>query len=156
VARKNNIDVVVKGDYQDKDINRAIGDLKKLQASSMSLGGKMQKLGADVKKFGEGMGQAGKSLTASVTLPIVGIGAAATAMAVEFESSMSKIVGLVGIAQGEVDGMKKAVIGLAGETAKSPKELADALFVVTSAGLRGADAMNALEFAAKAGAAGAR
>jgi TP901 family phage tail tape measure protein len=46
------------------------------------------------------------------------------------------------------------VLKLSGETAKSPKELADALFVVTSAGLRGKEALSALEQSAKAGAAG--
>lgn len=151
---KNTVDVVVKGDYTDKDIKRAISDLNKLQAASMSLGGKVQAMGSQVQAFGDKMSKAGKTLTASVTLPIVGVGAAATAMAVEFDSSMSKITALVGIAKDEVDTMRKSVLELSGQTAKSPKELADALFVVTSAGLRGEAALQALEFSAKAGAAG--
>ena len=109
---------------------------------------------SDLEKFGKSASKIGGNLTKFVTLPLVGVGAAATAMSIEFESSMAKIVGLVGIASDEVAGMQESVLSLAGRTAKSPKELADALFVVTSAGLRGADAMDALELSAKAGAAG--
>jgi len=50
--------------------------------------------------------------------------------------------------------METAVLKLAGETAKAPAELADALFVLTSAGLRGDDALSALDASAKASAAG--
>jgi TP901 family phage tail tape measure protein len=46
------------------------------------------------------------------------------------------------------------VLALSGETAKAPKELADALFVITSAGVRGAGAMEILEQASKASAIG--
>jgi TP901 family phage tail tape measure protein len=75
-------------------------------------------------------------------------------MAANFAESMSKITALVGIAADEVKAMESSVLSLSRETAKSPQELAEALFVVTSAGLRGAQAMEALEVAAKAGAAG--
>lgn len=85
---------------------------------------------------------------------IAGVGIAAAKTATGFESSMSKIVGLVGIAADEVEGMKERTLELAGETARAPQELADALFFITSAGLRGAEAMDALEASAKAASAG--
>jgi TP901 family phage tail tape measure protein len=154
VARKNNIDVVVKGDYQDKDINRAIGDLKKLQASSMSLGGRMQALGGQVQAFGNSMARTGKSLTAGVTLPIVGIGIAATKMAVDFDTSLTKMVSLVGLTRDEVDGMRGDIISMASQYGKSASEAADAMFFITSAGLRGADAMETLEASLKGAAIG--
>ncbi len=85
---------------------------------------------------------------------IAGVGIAAVKTATGFESSMSKIVGLVGIAADEVEGMKEQTLELAGETARAPQELADALFFITSAGLRGAEAMDALEVSAQAASAG--
>ena len=106
------------------------------------------------KAAGAGMGKVGKKMSLAITAPLVGIGIAAGKSAMDFDASMSKIVGLVGLGADEVDGMKDSVLQLAGETAKSPKELADALFVVTSAGLKGEDAIKALTSAAKAGAAG--
>lgn len=133
-------------DLQSK-LGQVQGSLTATAAKIETLNGKMQAVGAS-------MAAAGKTMTVGVTLPLAAIGAASTKLAMDFDSSMTKIVSLVGIGADEVSGMRDAVLGLSGETGKSAKELADALFVVTSAGLRGNDALNALEYAAKAGAAG--
>jgi TP901 family phage tail tape measure protein len=154
VARASTIDVVVKGEYNDKDLKRAMSDLQKLQAQSLSMGAKMQAVGKQMQDMGAQVSRVGRSMTVGVTLPIVGVGVAATKLAMDFDDSMTKIVSLVGIGRDEVQSMRKDVLALSGQTAKSPQELAEALFVVTSAGLRGADAMSALELSAKAGAAG--
>ena len=123
------------------------GSFKKTTAEASALQAKMA-------ATGQTMTNVGKKMSLAVTLPLVGLGVAATKMSMDFDASMVKITSLVGIASEEVDGMKKSVLALSGETAKSPKELADALFVVTSAGLRGQEALDALEASAKAGAAG--
>lgn len=137
---KKAINVSISGEYQDKEILRAIKDLEGLQKQSQSTARKMQDVG--------------KKMSMALTAPLVGIGVAAAKSAMDFDDAMTKITSLVGIGADEVDGMREQVLGLAGETAKAPNELADALFVVTSAGLRGEEAMGALESAAKASAAG--
>lgn len=109
---------------------------------------------ASAARFGTAAVSVGKRLTTSLTFPLVAAGAAAFKTSADFESSMSKIQGLVGIAGDEVASMRDRVLDLAGQTAKSPQELADALFFLTSAGLRGDEAMAALEASAKASAAG--
>jgi TP901 family phage tail tape measure protein len=96
----------------------------------------------------------GSMLTRRLTLPIVGAGAAAWKLSSDFDSSMRQIAGLVGVPAGEVAQFKKQVLDLAPAVAKSPKELADALFFVTSAGFRGRAAMDVLTASAKASAAG--
>ncbi len=63
---------------------------------------------------------------------------------IAFEDSLQKIVGLVGVAQSEVDAFGDTVLDLAGETGRAPTELAEALFFVTSAGLEGAAAIDVL------------
>lgn len=98
--------------------------------------------------------QIGDKMTAAVTLPLVAAGGAAVKMGMDFETSMSRIVGLVGVSTGEVEELRSGVMALSGETAKGPQELADALFTVTSAGFRGAEALGVLDAAAKASAAG--
>lgn len=148
------IRVHIYGDYNDKDIRRAVKDLQGLQTTSQTVGQKMSAVANQMQGIGQKISKVGKGLTLGVTLPIVGVGTAATTMAMEFETSMSKIIGLVGIAEDEVKAMESSVLALAGQTAKAPRELADGLFVLTSAGLRGQDALDALEFSAKAGAAG--
>ena len=94
----------------------------------------------------------GRKMTMGLTLPIVGIGAAAFKMSSDFETSMSKITGLVGISEQEVRGMGKGVLELSKTTGKSATELSEGLFVITSAGLRGKDAMDSLGAAGKASA----
>ena len=112
------------------------------------------KSGEELKKLGQDMQNVGKQATQKVTLPLVGVGAASVKMAADFDQSLTKMVALVGVGADEIDGMRERVLELSGQTAQSPKRLADALFFITSAGLRGADALQALEFSAKASAAG--
>lgn len=105
-------------------------------------------------RFGRKMQRTGRKMSRFITLPALAAGGAAVKMATDFEASLSKVEGLVGVARREVQGMRGDVLALAGQTSRSPQELADALFFVTSAGLRGADAINVLEASARAAAAG--
>ena len=107
-----------------------------------------------LKKFSGQMQSVGKTMTRSLTLPILAIGAASVKMATEVETSFTKIETLVGLSSDAVDGFKKEVEGISRKTAIGTKELADALFVVTSAGLRGANAIEVLNSASQASAIG--
>ena len=123
---------------------------------------------ADVAQLKKGMNEAqrsldnfsknakavGKSMTMKVTAPLVGMGVAAGKMASDFEFSMTQIETLVGRTAQEVDTLKGSVLGLSGETGRAPKELADAMFFITSAGLDATSATAALEASAKAAAVG--
>jgi hypothetical protein len=109
----NNVNIVIKGDYTDKDIKRALGDLGKLQAQSMSMGGKMQQVGSQMQSMGASIAKVGKSMTVGLTLPIVAVGGAATKMAMDFDDSLTKIVSLVGLSREEVDGMRGDIIRMA-------------------------------------------
>ena len=107
-----------------------------------------------IAQVGQAMADVGKKMTVGITLPLGGLAIAASNAAMSFEASMNKIVGLVGIASDEVARMSDEVLAMAAATGKAPDELAGGLFVVTSAGLRGSEAMAALANSAKAGAAG--
>lgn len=98
--------------------------------------------------------QVGKKLTLGVTLPLAASAAGAVTAASAFDSSMSKIEGLVGATADEMGTMRTAALNLAGATAKAPNELAEALFSLKSAGLDSTESVQALELAAKASAAG--
>lgn len=119
-----------------------------------NLGKATDRLGDSLVKVGEKGMALGKSLTKNVTVPLTAAGVAAGKLASDFETAFSRIEGLVGIATSEIDSLREGVLDLAGETAKSPLELADALFTVTSAGFRGQEALDVLTSAAKASAAG--
>jgi len=124
-----------------------LGDASKLNATLNTASGRL-------KKFGQGISSVGKSLQTRLALPLVAAGAASLKMAAEFDKSMTMIKSLVGIAGDEVDSMGVKVREMASEFAVSSSEAADALFFITSAGLRGSDAMEALEGSLKASAIG--
>lgn len=105
-------------------------------------------------RFGRKMQRMGRTLSRTVTLPALAAGGAAVKMASDFQSSMTRIETLVGLSRDQVQGMRKDVLALAGETGRAPIELSEALFAVTSAGLRGEEAMETLEMSAKAAAIG--
>lgn len=114
----------------------------------------MQGAEKQTQSFRQKAAALGRMASKTVTAGLLAAGGAAVKAATDFESSMAKIESLVGIAGDEVDAMKDSVLDLAGETARAPGELADAMFFIQSAGLRGATAMETLEASAKAAAVG--
>jgi TP901 family phage tail tape measure protein len=106
------------------------------------------------RKFGREMQNAGRGLTTGLTLPIVAVGVAAAKMSMGFDESLSRIVGLVGVAEDQVASWRGELLKLGPAVGKAPQELAEAMFFITSAGLRGEAALKALEASAKASAAG--
>ena len=102
------------------------------------------------QKFG---GVAAGVATATVGA-IAGIGAAATRMASEFETSFAQIEGLVGVSKDQLGELEDAARTLGPQFGKSANEAAEALFFITSAGLRGESAINVLEASLKGAAIG--
>ena len=125
-----------------------------LSGDSSQLRADLGKAERSLKDFGQNATKVGRSLTTKVTLPMVGLGVAAVKTAADFETSMTKITALVGVAKDEVDSMSGAVRTMATQFGKSANEAADALFYITSAGLRGATATDTLAASLKASAIG--
>ena len=73
---------------------------------------------------------------------------------VQFEESLSRIVGLVGVARDQVGEWRGELRALSAATGQGPQELAEAMFFVTSAGARGQEALDILEESSRAAAAG--
>ena len=115
------------------------GGLNSASSKLQKFGGKLKSIGSSMQKF---------------ALPLALAGGASVKMALDFDKSMTKIKALVGIAGGEVDKMGQQVKQLARDTGVSSREAAEALFFITSAGLEGDAAMNALEMSLKGAASG--
>lgn len=97
----------------------------------------------------------GRILTAHLTAPIVLAGAAAIKTAAEFDTSMTKLISLVGISRKEVATLRDEVKGLARDVAINPSELASGLYFIMSSGIEDtASAMDVLTQSAKAAASG--
>jgi TP901 family phage tail tape measure protein len=114
----------------------------------------LDQTGKKWQQTGQKMTAAGSKMAIGLTLPMVAAGAAALKMSSDFSMALTKIETLVGRSRQDVEGYRKAILSLAGETARAPQELADAMFFITSAGLKGADALDALAASAKASALG--
>lgn len=123
------------------------GDSSKLKNALSSANSQMN-------AFGKKMQSVGRSMSTQLTLPLVAAGAAATKLALDFDKSMTQIESLVGIAANEVAKMGEAAKKMATETGRSANEAGEALFFITSAGLRGAEATNVLNASLKAAAVG--
>jgi TP901 family phage tail tape measure protein len=141
-------DIVVRGN------DAAIRAITSVNNAGMKAGESITKFGNSVKAVGDGLTSAGAAMTKYFTVPIAGAATAIFKFGKDFESEMAKVIGLVGISEKQVGEWSKAIMELSPKLSKPPQELAEALFFVTSAGLRGAEAMEVLEMAGKASAAG--
>lgn len=120
-------------------VDKLARETETASAKMVRAGGKMQGIGQNL---------------VPISASLAGVGLASLKMSADFDESMRKITGLVGVPAAEVDKLRGSVLSLAGETGRAPQELADALFAVTSAGFSGAEAMEVLERASRASAAG--
>ena len=102
----------------------------------------------------ESFTQAGRIMSTAITAPMIAIGIASLKTAMEFEAAMTKMEALVGIPAETLERWTPVVKEMAGTVGKSAKELADALFFITSNGIQSDQALKVLEATAKASAIG--
>lgn len=100
---------------------------------------------ARVTKFAAKMKAVGSTITTSFTMPFALIAGAGVKMAMDFEKSMTKIQTLVLGSAEDMDSYASAVKQISSVTAVSAVETADALYFLTSAGLRGVNALETLQ-----------
>jgi hypothetical protein len=125
-----------------------------LEAQAEKLIKALDKSGSKLQAFGAKTQAVGKNLSTKLTLPLSLAGGAALKLAVDFDKSMTKIQSLVGVAAADVDKMGETAKKMATDTGKSAAEAAEALFFITSAGLRGKEATDVLNASLKAAAVG--
>ena len=106
------------------------------------------------RQYARDLERLGSTLTRSLTVPLGLIGVASTKLAADFDRDMTRIETLVGVQPRIVNEWRQSLLALAPAVGKGPDELAKAMFVVSSAGQRGATALGIVEAAAKASAVG--
>jgi len=124
-----------------------------IQGNATGLTSALKTAQGKLKSFGSKLQGLGNSLQA-IAVPMGLIGGAGIKMAMDFDKSMTKIKALVGLSTQQVDQLAAHTRKMALETGISSQEAGEALFFITSAGLKGELAMEALEMATKAAAAG--
>ena len=99
-------------------------------------------------------GGIGRRLFLRLTAPLAAAGIAIVKTGGDFSETLAQIEGLVGVSRGQIDAWRGDLLRLAPALGKGPRELAKALFFITSAGSRGQEAIDTLTASAKASAAG--
>jgi len=105
-------------------------------------------------RVGKKLTSLGKSFGTRLSAPMILAGAAIGKVTSDFDLSLSRIVGLVGVAEDQVKDWREEILKLGPAVGKGPNELAEGLFFVTSAGFRGSKALDILRQSAKAASAG--
>lgn len=116
----------------------ALSDLKVFQDRTASATDKTTALSS-------AMTSAGKTLTKSVTLPLVGIGTAAVATTAKFDSSMSNLQAISGATGTEIDSLRDKAKEMGAKTKFSASEAADAFTYMAMAGWKTGDMLDGIE-----------
>jgi hypothetical protein len=104
------------------DTSKYLAEMKAAQAETV----------ASTKTMASGLSTLG-----TVGLSALGIlGGLAVKVGFDFDKSFTRIAAITNTSAGAIEGMKEQVLKLSGETAQAPTELADALFFLSSAGLK--------------------
>lgn len=132
----------------------AASAMRQVTGAAGGMGRSVATSAVPIRMMGDAMRQTASLMKYTVLGVFTNMGTQAIQMSRQFEVSMSKIQGLVGITATEVNKMKEAILDLGGATTKTPQELADALYFITSSGFQGAQAMDILTQSARSAAAG--
>ena len=132
----------------------AAGAMRSTTGALNAMAGQFTRSQVPIRQMGDAMRQTSSLINYTMIMPLAMLGGAAIQASRNFEKSMKKIQGLVGISGKEVQSFSKSILGMAADTARAPLELADAMYFISSAGIKGAEAIDVLNQAARAAAAG--
>ena len=119
----------------------ASGGLKEVEGSTKNAGGVLGAMG--------GIAGTVAIAVAAVGVAAIGVGIKATKMAADYQQSMNKVQALTGASTDQMSQFDSGLKQLSMETGVVPKQLADGLYNVISAGYKGKDAMTVLALATK-------
>lgn len=108
--------------------------LKEVSKAHSELGEKMQEVGKGMKDVGKKVSDVGGDMTKKITLPLTGVGAAASKLGIEFEKGMSEVAAVSGATGTELEQLEKAAREAGATTDKSARDAADALQYMALAG----------------------
>jgi TP901 family phage tail tape measure protein len=136
-----------------RDARRFQGEMARSAASVREVGAAGAASGKKLGAFGRGMAILTKSLKIGA-FAAVAMGAEATSLGLRFDRAMELIHTQSGESQKNVDMLRGAVLNLAHDATQGPVELANALYRLEGAGIKGKNAMVALKASADLAAVG--
>ena len=132
--------------YLDLDISGFLASLKSAQSEASNASQNMAtQLGNKFSGVGKSLTTAGKTLSATVTAPIVGLGAASIKTTADFESAMSKVSAISGATGNELDSLNKKAQEMGAKTKFSATESAEAFTYMAMAGWKTEDMIDGID-----------
>lgn len=131
----------------ESGFKRGLSGIKGFMDSTNSMSDRLTGLGS-------AMTSVGRTLTKSLTLPLVGAGTAMGIMATEFEDAMAKVSTIADSTQVPIDALQSAIIDLSNKTGVAAADIAENVYNAISAGQKTADAVSFVENATKLSVAG--
>lgn len=121
--------------YLDLDISGFLRGLKSAQSEADSASKSIAaKFGKNLSSVGKSLTSAGSTLTKTVTVPVVGAGAAIVKMSSTFESAMSKVQAISGATGDDLVALNKKAQELGATTVFSASEVANGMTEMAKAG----------------------
>jgi TP901 family phage tail tape measure protein len=96
----------------------------------------------------------GAALSLAISAPFTAGAAAATRASVTFDSTLTKTVTLASISEQQMRSWRESILAIGPAVGRGPTELAQAMLVVASQGVRGAEALDIVERSGRASAIG--
>lgn len=135
-------------------IIKVVGDTKSVIKAFKSAGKSADTFHGKVTNAAKGITKGFAVAGVAIAGIAVALGTKAVSAAANFEKSMSRVVGLAGQSRKQVAKWSDQLIGLGPALAKSPQELAEALYFIASSGVPASKALSVLTASAKASTAG--
>lgn len=121
--------------YLDLDISGFLSGLQSAQSAANSQTKSMATtIGNNMTKVGDKLTSVGTTLTKSVTVPIVGAGAAIVKLSADFESAMSKVSAISGATGSDLEALNAKAQEMGATTKFSATEAAEAFTYMAMAG----------------------
>ncbi len=129
------------------DIKNFKSDMEKAGTLGVNEAKKISRQMETTAKVGETLSKTGSLLTKGLTVPIVGIGAATTKMAVDFESSFAKVSTLLDSNVVDFDQYKNELLDASNKSKVAVDEFSESVYQSISAGV---DQTKAIDFTTEA------
>ena len=130
--------------YLELNSDRWVSSYNTARQQMQTLADSSQNMSSRFQAAGQMLTRAGTTLTACVTVPLAGMGAASVKTAADFESSMSNVQALSGATGSELQQLSNLAKEMGATTQFSASEAADALGYMALAGWDTQQSMNAL------------
>lgn len=125
-----------------------------IKGNATQLVTELGRAGAATTSFGNRVSKIGMGLTKGVTLPLIAAAGAATKLAYDFETTLTKVHALTGASSADITKYRAAILGMSHDLGTAPQELAKALYFVANPMYTAAETLGIMTQAAKAAASG--